>query len=74
LPAVSTVFCRFSKIPPWKLLVPLFEVVVTSETPLNSALLLLPLIRISYMELKEGKSSLIGPLFSTETLLMPSMV
>jgi hypothetical protein len=73
-PAVRSVFSRFSKTPPWYSLVPAFDVVVTSATPLYSALLLVSLTRISEMELKEGKSSLMGPLNSTFTLLMPSMV
>ena len=53
---------------------PARDVVVTSATPLYSALLLVSLTRISEIELNEGNSSAIGPLFSTFTLLMPSMV
>src|ERR1700692_283814 len=74
LPAVSAVFSRFSDTPPWNALVPARDVVVTSATPLYSALLFVSLTRISEIELNDGKSSAIGPLLSTFTLLMPSMV
>jgi hypothetical protein len=55
-------------------LVPALETVVMSATPENSALLLDSLTRISSMELKEGNISLMGPEYSTPTLLMPSTV
>ena len=53
---------------------PAFETVVMSATPENSALLFDSETRISSMELKEGNISLMGPEYSTPTLLMPSMV
>src|SRR6266702_4744154 len=56
------------------LFVPLFDIVVMSLTPPNSAVLLTSLTRISAMELKEGNSSANGAAVRGPMLLIPSML
>ena len=53
---------------------PLFEMVVISLMPLNSALLLTSLTRISAIASLEGNSSAIGAELRGAILLMPSML
>src|SRR5580692_6478705 len=62
----------FSNMPPWYELVPLFEIVVISLMPPNSAELLTSLTRISAMVSNDGKSSLIGAAPLGLIVLMPS--
>src|SRR5215510_9202246 len=74
LRAFKMVFCRFSKTPPWTLLLPLLEMVVMSLTPPYSAVLLTSLTRISAIEFNEGNSSANGAEVRGPILLMPSIL
>src|SRR5215217_1201343 len=72
--AFIAVLMWFSKMPPWKALVPLFEMVVMSLVPPNSAVLLISLTRISAIVLNDGNNSANGAEERGPMLLMPSML
>src|SRR5215472_4864093 len=56
------------------MLAPLFEMVVMSLMPLNSAVLLISLTRISAIPSNAGNSSAIGAVLRGLIVLMPSML